>query len=282
MDAAIYGLTTDVATAKDLANTDASTSFINQNTEDLVEIVIKDQKEVLKESGITIKNEVSKTHLSFGEKTSLKRAIGNLITNGVKAINACSFCRTKELIISSEETETESILFIQDTGNGMSEQTKNNAFSYHFSGNGSTGLGLPVSKMIVENHNGTLEITESIEFDSQHPTAAHGTTFKITLPKPSFEKIELKSFGIQTETLTFTEPTMNVESIINILDWKAVQIPENERSAFFCTFLDGSLQDTSEHDTSKQALITTIKEAYSDEKRGVQWIIELLKQLEIK
>ena len=45
---------------------------------------------------------------------------------------------------------------VADSGVGMSEETRKQVFDPFFSKNKGTGLGLAVSKRIVEAHNGTL------------------------------------------------------------------------------------------------------------------------------
>jgi signal transduction histidine kinase len=64
---------------------------------------------------------------------------------------------------------------IRDTGCGMSAETQAKLFTVFFSTKGSrgTGLGLPVTRKIVEEHGGTLDVTSA---------EGTGTTFTITLP----------------------------------------------------------------------------------------------------
>ena len=63
---------------------------------------------------------------------------------------------------------------IEDTGCGMSPDVRNRVFSPFFTTkeNG-TGLGLPVTRKIIEDHGGTLEL------ESQ---ASVGTRFTLRLP----------------------------------------------------------------------------------------------------
>ena len=72
-------------------------------------------------------------------------------------------------------------LRVRDTGCGMSEETKAKLFTAFFSTKGSkgTGLGLPVTHKIVEEHGGRIEV------ESQE---GKGTTFTICLPRGRIRK----------------------------------------------------------------------------------------------
>ena len=65
----------------------------------------------------------------------------------------------------------------------MSDEVINNIFNFFFTtkppGEG-TGLGMPIVKRIIDNHNGNIRIESRVE---------HGSTFIISLPIVS-DKIE--------------------------------------------------------------------------------------------
>jgi signal transduction histidine kinase len=61
-----------------------------------------------------------------------------------------------------------------DTGPGMSAQTRQRVFEPYFSTkSGGTGLGLPTTRRIVEEHGGAIEV---------HAEPGRGTDFSIQLP----------------------------------------------------------------------------------------------------
>lgn len=98
-------------------------------------------------------------------------AIGALIRNAIEAISDGG--RIGILV-----HETESALFIEvaDSGPGLSEQARKNAFDPYFSGReAGRGLGLGLCRVarIAELHGGTAEITGSIV----------GCIARITLPR---------------------------------------------------------------------------------------------------
>jgi len=63
---------------------------------------------------------------------------------------------------------------ICDTGRGIDENAKNKVFNLFYSGKiTGTGLGLPISKSIVETNNGELRLES---------TSDKGSCFIVTLP----------------------------------------------------------------------------------------------------
>jgi signal transduction histidine kinase len=64
---------------------------------------------------------------------------------------------------------------VADTGCGMSPETVTKLFTAFFSTKGSkgTGLGLPVTQKIIEEHGGRIDVES---------TEGQGTTFTICLP----------------------------------------------------------------------------------------------------
>jgi len=66
-------------------------------------------------------------------------------------------------------------LCISDNGPGMSDEMKTKIFTPFESGNNKfgTGLGMPIAKQVVDQHNGQIEIETKL---------GEGTTFKVTLP----------------------------------------------------------------------------------------------------
>ncbi len=73
------------------------------------------------------------------------------------------------------ESETDRVRFACiDNGKGMTEETKWRVFEVGYSPDGSSGLGLPLVKEIVESYGGTIHVTDG---------AKGGTIVSFTLPK---------------------------------------------------------------------------------------------------
>jgi two-component system NtrC family sensor kinase len=103
----------------------------------------------------------------------IRRCLLNLVTN---AMDACA-ATGGEVTVETDATAADGRvrIAVHDTGCGMSTETQSKLFTVFFSTKGArgTGLGLPVTKKIVEEHGGALEVTS---------TEGSGTTFTISLP----------------------------------------------------------------------------------------------------
>ena len=79
-------------------------------------------------------------------------------------------------------------IYFKDTGPGLVIDEKEKVFQPFFTtkdvGKG-TGLGLPISKNIIESHGGTIEVLSSFK--------GEGFQVVITLPSASSDKIKLAS-----------------------------------------------------------------------------------------
>ncbi|MDG5799725.1 ATP-binding protein [Marinilabiliaceae bacterium ANBcel2] len=101
----------------------------------------------------------------------LLAVFNNLIKNAVQAIS----CRDKgEVIIGVNKGDNVVTVFIKDNGKGISEEIKDKIFEPNFTTkSGGMGLGLAISRRIVESFNG------KIWFETDYES---GTTFYIELP----------------------------------------------------------------------------------------------------
>ena len=101
----------------------------------------------------------------------LNQVFMNLLMNAIQSIDG-----EGKIFITTKEENNNFLIKIKDTGIGMDEKTKDKIFKMGFTtkkvGIG-TGLGLMISKDIIEKHSGT------ITFDSQ---PGIGTEFKIVIP----------------------------------------------------------------------------------------------------
>lgn len=101
----------------------------------------------------------------------------NLITNAVQAIKSKKNPAEEETLVIKTWQENQNVkISIQDTGTGMSEETRQKIFEPFFTtkdvGEG-TGLGLSIVFRIIENHRGHIDVNSKIN---------EGTEFIITLP----------------------------------------------------------------------------------------------------
>ena len=113
-------------------------------------------------------------------EAEIRQVLSNLITNALDAMNPGKGC---VLVRSRNGTrwatrERGMFLTIADTGSGMTASTQSKLFDAFFTTKGTvgTGLGLWVSKEIVDRHRGALRVRSS-----QNPRH-HGTVFSLFLP----------------------------------------------------------------------------------------------------
>ncbi len=107
------------------------------------------------------------------DPTGIRRCLLNLIGNAVDACEEGSGAVTVQVRAPAEDECVR--IIVRDTGCGMSEESLAKLFTVFFSTKGSkgTGLGLPVTQNIVEEHGGRIDV-ESEE--------GKGTVFPVCLP----------------------------------------------------------------------------------------------------
>jgi len=113
----------------------------------------------------------------YGNHTFLMRVFNNVIMNAIKYNQ-----KDGNIIFKSyrDEKDENIVMEITDTGIGISEEEIEKVFLIFERGSnarrnidGSIGLGLSLVKQILDDHEGTIEITSELNV---------GTTLKITLP----------------------------------------------------------------------------------------------------
>ena len=117
---------------------------------------------------------------------TVHRCLMNLVTN---AIDACIFDpdtdKDHQVTVITESEGAGTIRFdVQDNGCGMSEEVRSKLFSSFFSTKGvkGTGLGLLVTAKLVEEHQGSIDVTS---------TEGEGTTFSLRFPCRSPDAVNL-------------------------------------------------------------------------------------------
>jgi signal transduction histidine kinase len=106
-----------------------------------------------------------------GDSTRLRQAFDNLLRNAVEAQPKGGAIRITGGIKDAQVT-----LRLADSGPGIPEDRRATLFDYGRSSKpGGSGIGLPLSQLIIETHGGTLVCEEQ-------NGSAPGATFRITLP----------------------------------------------------------------------------------------------------
>ncbi len=107
------------------------------------------------------------------EETAIDRVLSNLIGN---ALDAVGWENGRILVKTLTPDSDHAVILVRDNGPGIDPEHKEQVFDLLFSTKGSkgTGFGLAISRKIVHEHGGTIEV------DSE-PGA--GAEFRVTLPR---------------------------------------------------------------------------------------------------
>jgi signal transduction histidine kinase len=92
----------------------------------------------------------------MGDRVQLQQVLMNLVVNGIDAMKKVD--GTRELLITSQRTENEQLMVsVSDAGMGLPPQQAEQIFDAFFTTKPhGTGLGLRISRSIVESHGGRL------------------------------------------------------------------------------------------------------------------------------
>ena len=144
-----------------------------------------DINEVIREIAMLLRSEAARHSVSvrseldtalprlIGDRVQLQQVFMNLVLNGIDAMKYVDDKR--ELFIKSERWENEQVLVsVRDTGSGLPTQHADQIFDAFFTTKlHGTGMGLSISRSIVESHGGRLWA------DGGSPS---GATFHIVFP----------------------------------------------------------------------------------------------------
>ncbi len=120
-------------------------------------------------------------HLWYFDSDRIEQVLTNLIDN------ASRYTEPGDAInIEIDETDSEQILYISDTGSGIAPEHLQQVFDRFYKvdtsrkrGKQGTGLGLFICRMIIVSHGGTIDVKSEL---------GKGTIFIISLPKPETDR----------------------------------------------------------------------------------------------
>lgn len=103
----------------------------------------------------------------------IEQVLTNLVRNAMEAIDAAS-PNHRLVTIRVNATGDEAVIAVEDTGPGISDEVADRLFETYFTTKkDGMGLGLPISRSIVEDHGGRLEVDAA---------GRGGGVFRVTLP----------------------------------------------------------------------------------------------------
>jgi C4-dicarboxylate-specific signal transduction histidine kinase len=127
-------------------------------------------------NGVSVETELAPDLSTiFGDRIQLQQVILNLMLNGIEAMTRISD-RPRRLVIQSQMQDADEVrVSVEDSGIGVRAEIMGRLFEPFFTTRSQgIGMGLPISRSIVEAHGGRLW-AES--------TVSQGSVFQFTLPR---------------------------------------------------------------------------------------------------
>lgn len=149
-------------------------------------------------NGIDLQTDLQATETTVqGDPDQLKQVFLNLVKNAVDFTPPGG-----EVHITTRQDGQTLSIEIRDTGRGIKASDLSKVFDIYFTTNGGTGLGLPISRNIIQQHGGSLTL------DSREGS---GTTVTVTLPVSTEADTVPKSNGIMVQKSTWISQTDPVQ-----------------------------------------------------------------------
>jgi PAS domain S-box-containing protein len=146
----------------------------------VIDYVLKLYNNKLQIKSLAIEKSFSEIPEIFGKRGELTQAISNLISNAIDATQPHGKIRLAlaSVLMEQDPERPWARITIEDNGSGVPEALREKIFEPFFTTKKDvgTGLGLWLTKEILERHGGTIHIVPKEESD------AHGAEFVILLP----------------------------------------------------------------------------------------------------
>ena len=149
-------------------------------TFDLIDVnALINETVLLITTDVTVRNKIINTELANnlpqirGDRIQLQQVLLNLISNSLEAMESINDAR--ELLIRTSRKDSDTIMIeVKDSGCGIPEQNLSKLFVHFFTSKpDGLGMGLSISRSIVEAHGGRLDAENNSD---------RGATFYFTLP----------------------------------------------------------------------------------------------------
>jgi signal transduction histidine kinase len=147
---------------------------LNKEQCDLVEIIstaIQDVENQIDKNMVELRYKQTEANslLVYADRAKLIQVVSNLLNNAVK------FTQAGSITVDVVKDDNKAIVRIRDTGTGIHPRVESKLFSKFVTNSSSgTGLGLFISKSIVEAHGGKIS--------GSNNTNGKGATFSFSLP----------------------------------------------------------------------------------------------------
>jgi len=148
------------------------------------ERVAVDVNQIIQEATILFRSELTRNRISLrtdlvadlppvsADRVQLQQVLINLVINGIEAIRSIAH-GPRELLIKSAKNHNEVSIQVQDSGSGLDPEHAEHIFEPFFTTKpGGIGMGLSISRSIIESHGGRLWAE----------SGSRGAVFQFTLP----------------------------------------------------------------------------------------------------
>ena len=138
------------------------------------------------EAGVTVRNRLATNAVATGYPAELRQVFTNILTNAAQASKPGARIEVtvrnrpaRRARVNSPATPAGVVVAVADQGHGIPPEVLTDLFQPFFTTKGErgSGLGLWISKGIVEKHGGSITVESKTGPDN------HGTTFSIFLPR---------------------------------------------------------------------------------------------------
>lgn len=171
----LLALVTDLLTIAQASSDALDLTLVDCEVHELVERAVESATLRFNSSGVAIHARTCPTATVRADERRIIQVIDNLLSNAVKYTP-----RGGSVEVSTFSDANATVLVVSDTGIGMSPEDLEHVFAkFHRSESARTsqipgiGLGLPITKSIVEAHGGSITITSEL---------GRGTTVRVSLP----------------------------------------------------------------------------------------------------
>ena len=149
-------------------------SFIEIDSHNFIEKLVNKVKPQAESKGLKIKLSEYKKILIRVDTDNFERAISNVLQNAI------NYTKVGVVTVDIKELDQKVLITISDTGVGIDKKDLPFVFDRFYKASHSrndksgSGLGLPISKLIIEGHKGSIRINSEVN---------RGTIVTVTLPR---------------------------------------------------------------------------------------------------
>jgi signal transduction histidine kinase len=168
-------LTSDILDVTRIESRSLGLSLERFNLNKVISDVVDDYRNEIEKSNSDVEflhdgqNEIIQVE---GDKNRLTQVISNLLSNAVK------FTKEGEITIRAEIEDGKALVTVKDTGQGIEPEIMPRLFTkFAAKSETGTGLGLFISKSIVEAHGGKIWAKNNVDYDGKK-----GATFTFSVP----------------------------------------------------------------------------------------------------